>query len=239
MTMRRFTILAAALAVGLALAVSPFASSSPDGLEHVAGDRAFLDQGRLAPVQESRAHRPATRCRASTIQRLATGLAGFAGTLAVLGLGALVPVRTRRCRHERAATPRRRRRRRPVEPRPPARPAREAPRAHRRHVVAVSVPAPAWPVLAAPRACWRPSRSPPACPRGTRAARGAVVLPLLGLLALTLPFRPDDGAVAAGRGQGADGTASAVLLGATTSFPDVLHALERLRAPAVATTSPR
>ena len=32
------------------------------------------------------------------------------------------------------------------------------------------------------------------------------------------------------------GTASAVLLGATTSFPDVLHALERLRVPAVATT---
>ena len=27
------------------------------------------------------------------------------------------------------------------------------------------------------------------------------------------------------------GTLSAVLLGATTSFPDVLHALERLKAP--------
>jgi hypothetical protein len=94
MTIRRFSILAAALAVALAVAVSPFASSSPDGLERVAADRAFLAQGRLAPVQE-RAPVPDYALPGIGDPRLATGLAGLAGTLAVLGLGALV-VRTRR-----------------------------------------------------------------------------------------------------------------------------------------------
>ena len=94
MTIRRFSILAAALAVALAVAVSPFASSSPDGLERVAADRAFLEQGRLAPVQE-RAPIPDYALPGIDDPRVATGLAGFAGTLAVLGLGALV-VRTRR-----------------------------------------------------------------------------------------------------------------------------------------------
>jgi len=50
--MRRFTILALAVAIGLGTAASPFASSSPDGLERVAGDQGFLDRGRVAAVQE-------------------------------------------------------------------------------------------------------------------------------------------------------------------------------------------
>ena len=94
MTIRRFSMLAAALAVALAVAVSPFASSSPDGLERVAADRAFLEQGRLAPVQE-RAPIPHYTLPGIDDPRVATALAGFAGTLAVLALGALV-VRTRR-----------------------------------------------------------------------------------------------------------------------------------------------
>ena len=44
--MRLFTILALALAVGLATAASPFASSSPDGLERVAEDKAFIEQAK-------------------------------------------------------------------------------------------------------------------------------------------------------------------------------------------------
>ena len=40
------------VAIGLATAVSPLASSSPDGLEKVAEDQGFLDEGRLAGVQE-------------------------------------------------------------------------------------------------------------------------------------------------------------------------------------------
>ena len=38
---KMFTVLALAVAVGLATAVLPYASSSPDGLEKVAGDKAF------------------------------------------------------------------------------------------------------------------------------------------------------------------------------------------------------
>jgi hypothetical protein len=94
--MRRFTILALAVAIGLGAAASPFASSSPDGLERVAGDRGFLDRGRVAPVQE---HAPAPGYGVPGVgdSRVATGLAGFAGTLLVFGLatGAAVLVRRR------------------------------------------------------------------------------------------------------------------------------------------------
>jgi cobalt/nickel transport system permease protein len=103
-------------------------------------------------------------------------------------------------------------------------------------VVAVSVPAPAWPVLAGCAGVLAAVAVGARVPARVLAARAAVVLPLLGLLALTLPFRPDDGAVALAAAKALIGTAGAVLLGATTSFPDVLHALERLRAPALATT---
>ena len=84
--MRLFTILALALAVGLATAASPFASSHPDGLERVANDKAFLDNGRLAPVQED-APVPDYAFPGVDNPRVATGLAGFGGTLIVFGLG--------------------------------------------------------------------------------------------------------------------------------------------------------
>jgi hypothetical protein len=84
--MRRFTVLALAVAIGLAAGVSPYASSSPDGLEKVAGDKAFLDQGRLHAVQE-RSPVPEYAIPGIDDPRVATGLAGFAGTLLVFGLG--------------------------------------------------------------------------------------------------------------------------------------------------------
>ena len=84
--MKLFTILALALAIGLATAVSPYASSSPDGLEKVAGDKAFLDQGRLHSVQEE-SPVPDYAVPGIDDPRVATGLAGFAGTLLVFGLG--------------------------------------------------------------------------------------------------------------------------------------------------------
>ena len=52
MSTKLFVALAVALAVGLATAVSPYASSSPDGLERVADDKAFIDDGRLHSLQE-------------------------------------------------------------------------------------------------------------------------------------------------------------------------------------------
>jgi hypothetical protein len=81
--MRLFTILALAVAVGLAAAASPYASSSPDGLEKVAGDKAFLEQARAS--QDSPA--PGYAFPGVDDPRLATGLAGFAGTLVVFGFG--------------------------------------------------------------------------------------------------------------------------------------------------------
>ena len=94
--MKLFTILALAVAIGLATAVSPYASSSPDGLEKVAGDKAFLDQGRLHSIQDE-SPVPDYAVPGIDDPRLATGLAGFGGTLLVFALGyGLVAVTTRR-----------------------------------------------------------------------------------------------------------------------------------------------
>jgi PDGLE domain len=84
--MKLFTFLALAVAIGLATAASPFASSSPDGLEKVATDEAFIEQSTLHPAQEDS---PAPDYAFPGVEdaRVATGLAGFAGTLIVFGLG--------------------------------------------------------------------------------------------------------------------------------------------------------
>jgi hypothetical protein len=92
---RLFTIIALALAVGLATAASPYASSSRDGLERVAADKAFLERGELHPVQEE-SPVPGYAVPGVDDPRVATGLAGFAGTLLVFGLGYGVVVLARR-----------------------------------------------------------------------------------------------------------------------------------------------
>ena len=95
--MRWFTVLALAVAIGLATAVSPFASASPDGLEKVAADNGFVEQGKLAPVQEDA---PVADYAVPGVDdpRLATGLAGFTGTVFVFGLGYVVALIARRPR---------------------------------------------------------------------------------------------------------------------------------------------
>jgi hypothetical protein len=85
-SLRLFTVLALALAIGLATAVSPLASSSPDGLEKVGERNGFLDQGRVHRLQED-APVPGYAFPGVHDPRLATGLAGFAGTLLVFGAG--------------------------------------------------------------------------------------------------------------------------------------------------------
>jgi hypothetical protein len=79
--MRWFTILAVALAVGLGTAASPFASSQPDGLEKVAAEKGFAERARSndAPL-------PDYAAPGVDDARLATGLAGFAGTLGIFGV---------------------------------------------------------------------------------------------------------------------------------------------------------
>lgn len=101
MRTRWFTILALAVAVGLASAVSPYASSSPDGLEKVAADQAFLERGGLHAVQEQ-SPAPDYAFPGVDDPRVATGLAGFVGTLMVFGLGYGIAAGTRRRRPQAA-----------------------------------------------------------------------------------------------------------------------------------------
>jgi len=84
--MRVFTLVALAVAIGLATAVSPLASSRPDSLERVAEDKGFLEEGRLAALQEE-APAPEYAFPGVDDPRLATGLAGFTGTLLVFAVG--------------------------------------------------------------------------------------------------------------------------------------------------------
>ncbi len=95
---RIFLILGLALAVGLAVFASPFASSSPDGLEKVAESESFLENGRLHTLQESS---PVPDYAFPGIEdpRLATALAGFVGTLIVaLACVAIMTLLRRRSR---------------------------------------------------------------------------------------------------------------------------------------------
>ena len=52
--MKRFTILALAVALILGVVVSPFASSKPDGLERVATDQGFVDAADVVPAPTGR-----------------------------------------------------------------------------------------------------------------------------------------------------------------------------------------
>lgn len=92
---RVFLVLALALAVGLAVGVSPYASASPDGLEKVAETKGFLDDGTLHPIQEG-SPIPDYALPGVSDPRLATGLAGFVGTLGVALLGVGIGAGARR-----------------------------------------------------------------------------------------------------------------------------------------------
>ena len=82
------TFVAAALVVAMVLGVlvSPFASGSPDGLEKVAEDKAFLDRGGTHPIQEG-APIPDYAFPGVASESVATALAGLVGTLVVFALG--------------------------------------------------------------------------------------------------------------------------------------------------------
>ncbi|MBU1062373.1 MAG: PDGLE domain-containing protein [Candidatus Omnitrophica bacterium] len=68
----------------LAFFISPFASSSPDGLEKVAEDRGFLEKGEIKPVFTSPI--PDYTWPGIDNESFATGLAGIFGTLIVFGV---------------------------------------------------------------------------------------------------------------------------------------------------------
>jgi hypothetical protein len=89
--MKRFAILAVALAIGLATAISPFASTAPDGLNRVAEDHAFIDSGKAQDGPIGGYAFPGIHN-----DRVAKGLAGFTGTLLVFGVGLLIVKTARR-----------------------------------------------------------------------------------------------------------------------------------------------
>jgi cobalt/nickel transport system permease protein len=113
-------------------------------------------------------------------------------------------------------------------------------------LVAVSTPLHAWPAFAACAVALVAAAWVAGVGAGVLWARARVVLPLVLFVAVFVPFvrggsRVDVGPLALSQAglatfavvslKATIGTLSAVLLGATTSFPDVLHGLERLRAP--------
>jgi cobalt/nickel transport system permease protein len=113
-------------------------------------------------------------------------------------------------------------------------------------LVAVSTPLSAWPVYLACAAALIVVAVLARVPAHTVWHRVRIVLPLVLFVAVFVPFVREGDPVGLGpvtvseqglatfatvSAKAILGTCSAVLLGATTSFPDVLHALERLRAP--------
>lgn len=93
-----FVGLALAVAIGLGVAVSPFASPQPDGLERVAEDHGFAHAGTSHAAPASDYAFPGV-----ADAKAATAVAGLAGTLLVFALGAGIAVGLRRRPgHERA-----------------------------------------------------------------------------------------------------------------------------------------
>jgi cobalt/nickel transport system permease protein len=114
-------------------------------------------------------------------------------------------------------------------------------------LVAVTTPLRAWPAFVACALALAAVAAVARVGPGAIWRRARVVLPLIVFVAAFVPFARKGGAelglgpvtvsevglaiFATVAAKALIGTVSAVLLGATTSFPDVLHALERLRAP--------
>jgi hypothetical protein len=90
-----FTILALAVALGLATAVSPYASTSPDGLNKVAADKAFGSDAKRHAIQDD-APMGGYAFPGIHDERVAKGLAGFVGVLLVFGVGYLLAYVMRR-----------------------------------------------------------------------------------------------------------------------------------------------
>jgi len=82
---RRDIIIGVIIALFLAGIISMFASSFPDGLEKVAENLGFLEKGEGEPTIKSPI--PDYAIPGIKNEKLATSIAGIAGTLLVFGLG--------------------------------------------------------------------------------------------------------------------------------------------------------
>lgn len=88
MSSSKIIISGMALALGIALFLSPWASSLPDGLERVAEELGFIKKagGSGATVWE-KSPIPDYRIPGITNEPVATGLAGLTGTVAIAAAG--------------------------------------------------------------------------------------------------------------------------------------------------------
>jgi len=82
---KRNIIFGLLIALLLAILISPFASSWPDGLEKVAEDKGFLEKGEVQPVLTSPI--PDYTWPGIGSEKIATSMAGIIGTLIVFGMG--------------------------------------------------------------------------------------------------------------------------------------------------------
>ncbi len=90
-----WALVGAGLTVAISLAIfgSPFASSSPDGLEKVAADKGFLQSSSAEKTVWTKAPFPDYQVGGIRTEKVSTGLAGLIGTVLVFGLGfALIKV---------------------------------------------------------------------------------------------------------------------------------------------------
>jgi cobalt/nickel transport protein len=83
--LRLFLIAGLLVAIGLALIVSGFAASAPDGLEKVAGDKGFLQTAQDHLFADG----PLADYAVKGVdnERLSTGLSGLIGVLITFGVG--------------------------------------------------------------------------------------------------------------------------------------------------------
>lgn len=90
--------------LGLAFFVSPYASSSPDGLNRVAIDKGFADREKEHPVAEGPL--AGYGLKGVSDQRLGTGLAGVIGVAVTFGIAMILfgLLRTLRARREARGT---------------------------------------------------------------------------------------------------------------------------------------
>lgn len=91
---KRDIIVGLSAALFLAVFLSPFASSFPDGLEKVAEDKGFLGRGEVEQVVPS--PMPDYTCPNIKNESTSTAMAGFAGTIIVFALGCGVAFFVRR-----------------------------------------------------------------------------------------------------------------------------------------------
>ena len=73
------------VAVAIATILSPFASTSPDGLERVAEEKGFIESAESAPL--IRSPFPDYAFPGVKHEKLSTAIAGVAGTIIVFGVG--------------------------------------------------------------------------------------------------------------------------------------------------------